>query len=89
MVIAVETGRWLGEGIRIDVDLPGVRVTPARLPGCTSFGAWALGENGIHYSALVSNDLLAAVPDYPASSAFLSSVIGGVADTVHDALDGS
>ncbi|MGZ4749138.1 MAG: hypothetical protein ACXVYY_18820 [Oryzihumus sp.] len=27
--------------------------------------------------------------DYPAGSAFLSSVMGGVADTVHDALDGS
>jgi len=37
----------------------------------------------------VSTDLLTEVPDYPASSAFLSSVMGGVADTVHDALDGS
>lgn len=89
MVIAVETGRWLGEGIRIDVDLPGVRAAPARSPGSTSFGAWAMEENGVHYSAFLSNDLLAAVPDYPASSAFLSSVMSGVADTVHDALDGS
>lgn len=89
MVIAVETGRWLGEGIRIDVELPGVPTAPAGSPGSTSFGAWALGENGVRYSAFLSNDLLAAVPDHPASSAFLSSVMSGVADTVRDALDGS
>src|SRR6478672_10008585 len=89
MLIAVETGRWLGEGIRIDVELPGVPAVPTGSSGSTSFGAWTLGENGVRYSAFLSDVLLAAVPDYPASAAFLSSVMSGVADAVNDALDGA
>ena len=84
--VAVAPSRWLGEGLRVDVELPGLTHPPTR-EARTSFGAWAVGDDHVRYSAFLSGDLLASVPDFPASMALLTLIMAGVAELVDDALD--
>ena len=84
--VAIAPSRWLGEGLRVDVELPGLTRPPAG-EAHTSFGAWAVGDDGLRYSAFLSNDLLAAVPDFPGSAHVLTLIMGGLAELVDDALD--